>query len=148
MDILLYNNHSEKNELNKNISDEGLFQGTLRQETSVTAPEVLIESTSFISSYNYAYIPDFDRYYYIIDVSVVRQSLWRVALKCDVLMSFRDSILACPAIINHTEVTQITDYADSDIWQKLVKDKTDIISFSHGLLESGEYILITAGGNQ
>ena len=28
----------------------------------------------------------------------------------------------------------------------LVKDKTDIISFSDGLLSTGEFILITAGG--
>jgi hypothetical protein len=27
-----------------------------------------------------------------------------------------------------------------------VKDKTDIISFSDGLLPTGEFILITAGG--
>lgn len=146
MDILLYNNHSEKNELNKFIDGEAVFQGTMRQETSVSDPEFLIEFNGYLSSFNYCYIPDFQRYYYILDVSVVRTSLWRVSCHVDVLMSFKDEILSSYAILDESTVTGISNYLANDVWRELAKDTTTIIKFSHGLKSSGEYILITAGG--
>lgn len=120
--------------------------GTLRESTSVINPTITIESPVAIVGYNYCYIPDFSRYYFVVDVASIRNNLWAITLKVDVLMSFQESILNTPAIIDHTTESGITDYMPSDIWQSLVKDKTDIINFSSGLSESGGYVLITAGG--
>ena len=59
----------------------------------------------------------------------------------------RNVILNSYGIIDHTRETEINSYMRSNIWQTMVKDKTDILNFPNGLLDSGEYILITAGGN-
>lgn len=45
-----------------------------------------------IKNCNYAYIPDFGRYYFIVDVTSVRTDLWSVTLQVDPLMSHRDEI--------------------------------------------------------
>lgn len=147
MFLKLYNNTSEKNAITKNLTNELSFEGKLREECTIKTPVIDIASTYNIPSFNYAYIPEFDRYYFIDNISSIRNGIWSIAMTCDVLMSFRTHILNSYAIINHTQENGITGYMSSDIWKTLVKDKTDIINFPNGLLETGEYILITAGGN-
>lgn len=145
MDIKLYKNHSEKNKINKSLTSEIEYSGTLRDETSVINPVILIYAAN-LSQYNYAYIPEFHRYYFIRDIMSVRNGLWRVSLSVDVLMSFRSDILNLNVILSDTETTGQNYYYSGDQWRTLVKAKTDIIKFSNGLLDNGEYILITAGG--
>lgn len=145
MDIKLYKNHSEKNKINKNLTGEVEYSGTLRDETSVINPVVLLHAEN-PSLYNYAYIPQFHRYYYIRDISSVRDGLWRIVLSVDVLESFKSDILNLNVILSDTETTGQSYYYAGDQWRTLVKAKTDIIRFSNGLLNNGEYILITAGG--
>lgn len=146
MIITFYNNISEKNVVRKTLNNPLSISGALREATSVTNPTITVESPVAIVGYNYCYIPDFGRYYYVVDVKSLRLDLWAVTLRVDVLMSFKDNILNTPAIIDHTTQQNITEYMSSNVWQSLVKDKTDIINFSSGLSESGGYVLITAGG--
>lgn len=144
--IHLYNNTSERNALTKTLTNEISVSGSLREESNIHNPVIMINAPSIIG-FNYAYIPDFYRYYYVNDITSVRVGLWRLTLICDVLMSFKSAILNSYAIIDHTQTTQITEYMQSDIWKTTVKDFTEIINFPSGLLDTGEYILITAGGN-
>lgn len=146
MDIKLYKNHSEKNKINKSLTSEVEYSGTLRDETSVINPVILIHATN-LSQYNYAYIPEFHRYYFIRDIVSVRNGLWRVTLSVDVLMSFKTDILNLNVILSDTETTGQNDYYSGDQWRTLVKATTDILNFNgSSLLSNGEYILITAGG--
>lgn len=39
---------------------------------------------------NYVYIPDFGRYYFITDIEIKNNGLFRISLKEDVLMSYKD----------------------------------------------------------
>ena len=146
MHLNLYNNQSEKNEINKQLSTLFDLEGTLREKTSILTPIIIVESSDFIGIANYAYIPEFSRYYFIIDIQCIRHNLYEVSMKVDVLMSFKDDILNSYVIIDKTSSAETSHYLSDDAWKTLVKDKTDIINFSSGLLDSGEYILITAGG--
>jgi hypothetical protein len=146
MIITFYNNLSERKVIRKTLTNALNLSGALREATSVTNPIITVESASLIVGYNYCHIPDFSRYYFVVDIKSMRNNLWAITLKVDVLMSFQEAILNTPAIIDHTSEQDTTNYLTSDVWRSLVKDKTDIINFSNGLSESGGYILITAGG--
>lgn len=146
MNITLCNSSSERNEVNKSISGGVTFDCTLRAETSISDPSILLEFNGNLSQYNYCYIPDFQRYYYITDITSVRNNLWQVSCHVDVLMSFKNAILSSIAIIEETSVAGISNYLSNDVWVALSKDKTSIIPFASGLNSSGQYILITAGG--
>ena len=146
MIITFYNNLSERKVIEKTLINAFDLSGTLREATSITNPIITVESTSAIVGYNYCYIPDFSRYYFVVDVKSMRNNLWAVTLKVDVLMSFKEAIFNTPAIIDHTTGNDTTKYMNSPAWKNLVKDKTDIIQFSGGLSETGGYVLITAGG--
>ena len=145
MNIVLGTISDEKNKLNKTFNNQATYTGTLKQETSVIHPSVILEATN-LSGCNYMYISEFGRYYFITDVVSVRNNLWRVDGKVDVLMSFKSGIETCPIILSNTETTASEEYMLGEMWKTLVKSKTDIISFPSGLNSSGEYILITSGG--
>lgn len=137
--------NDEKNKLDKTINERQRFEGTLRAETSIINPVVLIEAEN-LSGYNYMRIPQFGRFYYITDIVCVRSGLWRVSGHVDVLMSYREAIEDIPIIVSDSETTKANNYLNGDVWRTLVKTKTDIVNFSNGLNNSGEYILITSGG--
>lgn len=145
MDIVLYTNSSEPNKLNKTLSNAMNFSGTLREETSILTPSIMLEMETPID-FNYAYIPQFKRYYYITNITSIRNNLWRLNMKCDVLQSYQEGIKNLPVILDHTQDTQKEMYLSDNVWKNIVKEKTDIVTFPNGLNENGEFILITAGG--
>ena len=43
---------------------------------------------NFLTGFNYVYIPDFERYYYVDTITAVKKNFYEVNLTVDVLMSF------------------------------------------------------------
>lgn len=145
MDITFYINNSEKNKISKNLTNNTHISGTLRNETGVMNPVILIHSVN-PTKFNYVYIPEFNRYYFITDMVSIRTDIWQVKLHVDVLMSFKDSLNNVKVILNDSEVEGADNYLTGEQWVTNVKDTTNIVNFPNGLLDNGEYILITAGG--
>ena len=148
MEITLYTNESEKNKLEKTITNSILLEGNLRDESSIINPIILISSNKedIPYMYNYAYIPAFGRYYFITDIESVRTGIWRVSMHVDVLMSYKEQIKNLNVIINNSEETGANDYLSGNQWITNVKNTTNIVNFPNGLNDEGEFILITAGG--
>lgn len=145
MEIVLYVTGSESNALDKVLQSSFELQGSLRSESSIINPTFLIQANN-ITQYNYCFIPDFNRYYFITDIVSIRTNLWRVSCRVDVLMSFKTQILNLDVTISDATAPDIETYKNGEQWQALVKTKTDVINFPNGLLDNGEYILITSGG--
>lgn len=147
MQITLYNNNSERQAIAKSLTNGYPLTGSLRNESSVINPIILVEMSN-PSSYNYAYIPDFGRYYFITDMISVRTNLWRISMSVDVLMSFKNQILNLDVIVSDLSIGEesASTYIEGEQWKATVKTKTDVINFPNGLLDNGEYILITSGG--
>lgn len=148
MEITLYTNESEKNKLEKTITNSILLEGNLRDESSIINPVILISSNKedIPYMYNYAYIPAFGRYYFITDIESVRTGIWRVSMHVDVLMSYKEQIKNLNVIINNSEETGANNYLSGNQWITNVKNTTSIVNFPNGLNDNGEFILITAGG--
>ena len=153
MIIVLQTTASEPQVLEKDVTAVLRLEGTLRNESSVSNPSVLIEGNGVLSGdffrANYAWIPDFSRYYYIKECTQIRNNLWQIDLVCDVLMSFATGIKASMAIVQETTLEgdqRVNQYVANDSFARLVKDKTDIIQFPSGFDNDPFFILITAGG--
>lgn len=145
MEIILYNNKSPKNKIGKTLTNPNTITGSLRGETSISNFQMLLNIVD-LNPYNYMYIADFGKYYFITNIISVRTGLWLVTASIDVLESYKSEILSLDVILSTTESIGSKQYKMGSCWDVLVKDKTDIISFSDGLLTTGEFILITAGG--
>lgn len=145
MNLTLYINNSEKNKIGKNLTNDFSLSGSLRDATNIVNPVILIEINE-ISNYNYCYISDFKRYYFITDITVIRTGLFAISLMVDVLESFKNDIKNLSVILLNTQNVGLNNYLPSQVFRNNVKSKTDIINFPSGLNDSGEFILITAGG--
>ena len=93
MTIVLYNCVAEKDRLDKSsgLTQVTTLTGYLREKTNVTDPEIVIEQSN-LPTFNYFYIQDFNRYYFLTDIISVSTGLWRISGHVDVLYSFRLSI--------------------------------------------------------
>lgn len=145
MDIILYVCSSERQAINKTLSSGTILTGSLRGESSVINPSFLIEYSN-PSDFNYCYISEFGRYYFISNITSVRTNIWRIDCSVDVLMSFNTQILSLNVIVGDNTEYDTETYMNGEQWQTSVKTKTDVIMFPSGLLDDGEYILITSGG--
>ena len=145
MDIKLYYNTSDNKTIRKNLINEFSLTGTLRDSCSLIEPVINIESSNVLR-FNYAYIPDFQRYYFVKEIINLRKNIWTLELEVDTLMSFKGDILALQVVVDKQSSDSIGDeYIDDG---SLVADNntfTTIYNLSKGFNDHGEYILITAG---
>ena len=98
MNITLYKTKSANNVISKKlVSEKNLGNNCiLADNTSVTSPTVIIggiKSLDSISDYNYAYIPQCHRYYYINDIIALSGGRVKLLLSVDVLMTYKTDIL-------------------------------------------------------
>ena len=91
MQIIFYNYGGKTNVLYKTLDPSTAITrtGTLRRGTSIITPSIDVQTDlATFKSYNYCYIPDFHRYYYIRDRVSVNSSLIRLTMNCDTLRSY------------------------------------------------------------
>lgn len=92
--VILYNFEKKNNSTKRPASDDGqLFICRLKESTSAMNP-VMRFDVGLVTSptdYNYAYIPNFDRYYFINDWTF-NGPTWDASMTVDVLASFKTAI--------------------------------------------------------
>lgn len=91
MQIIFYNYTGKTNVLYKTLDTSTAITrtGTLRRGTSIITPSIDVQTDlKTFKSYNYCYIPDFHRYYFIMDRVSISSSLIRLTMNCDTLRSY------------------------------------------------------------
>lgn len=145
MEVQFYYNKSDDRVINKTLITGDSFEGQARDEVNIMTPVVRFTSSEILR-YNYAYIPELQRYYKISDINVYREGIYDVSFSVDVLMSFRGHILQLPVIVDKQTMSINGDeYIDDG---SLVMDNvmfTRCYNFPSGFNSTPEYILITAG---
>lgn len=158
-EIILYKTDSRNNVLAKGLTNELKLNGTLRENTVITAPVITVEISGAFD-YNYAYIADFGRYYFISKIEIQRNKLFRLELRVDVLMSNSTSILGSNATVlysqNYSNNSNIPDseyvYENKEDFDTYIFKKQgsplpeDLFNLSGNfLMESNSLILVTVG---
>lgn len=93
MNIVLYKNNSDKRALNKTLVDELTVDNVrlLDGDNSLLSPQLIFSGVN-VANFNYCFIPDFNRYYFISSVDVLDNRRFMIRCNVDVLMSFADDI--------------------------------------------------------
>lgn len=145
MEVIFYYNLSDDRVINKNIITPTPLDGVVRDDVSIMNPVIRFENDDVIR-FNYAYIPEFERYYSITDKTCYRQGIWDVSFAVDVLMSFRNDIMSLTVVADKQSMDENGDeYIDDG---SLVTDNlmfSRVVNFPVGFNEDPEYILIVAG---
>ena len=145
MEVILYKNSSENNVIGKSLVQIKSVECNLKNDVSVINPTFVLSYTDSILDSNYCFIPKFNRYYFIDEIIPITGDRSIIRCKVDVLESFKDDIKSLTAIINKQET--ISDkFIDDGSWIVENKDFLQSYNFSNGFNDSGEFILITAGG--
>lgn len=143
----LYQNKSSNIRIDKELDHLHTYDCIIKDSTSILTPTIRLNASDInVTKGNYGYIPKFKRFYYVTNVTSVRQDVWEIALKCDVLMSFRDDIIEHKVIFNHSEKTYNL-YLNDGTLQMDSRPKVTWNKFPNSLTEDGTYVLILAGNN-
>lgn len=126
MIIKFYDCNDDPRNMPKNPQNETTVTGTIRGEVDKIRPVVEIAAQNVTK--NYAYIPDFGRYYYIDSVRILRTGICIVSMRCDVLNTYKDSIMQAPIIAERSANAYNTFIADGDrkFYQYTVNQYIDI----------------------
>lgn len=148
MQVSFFINRSPKNALHKSLGNGSGYDFVFKSSASLNKPIITLQTNDDLTIYNYCYIPNWSRYYYINpnNVTVQAGNRYEIELECDALMTFASQIAGNRAIIDRTESVGGSNYINSEAFVATCKHKTDILNFPAGLNTNGTFILITAGG--
>lgn len=148
MTIVIQTNSSEREKLDKTLTDVATLTGTLRAETSILDPVILVSGSTLaaLRAANYMTIPDFGRSYFITGIRSIRDGLIELSGHVDVLSSFKTQIRANYAIIRRSEKNWNLYLNDGSL---MVEQRPKIVTqeFSSGgaLATGSSFILVLAG---
>lgn len=138
----LYTTKTPNNTIGKVLENETEYNIKFKAQADRTKPVVVLMSETMID-FNYAYIPDFNRYYFVESIEVTPNKIYNISLRCDVLESFKNDILESSGFVN--QQTTPNKYYNSD-YQTEIKKEVDVIKSNVTLYTTKSTILVTIGG--
>ena len=129
------------------------IEGKLLYEQSFLKPVFVFEGN--FKDYNYCYIPEFDRFYYITEQIAKTGDIMEMHMQCDVLQSWKTEILSNQAVIERSEnkANNNAYFADDMYWTQVNKE-VETVPFLDGAgnqltfeIPEDNFILTIAGGD-
>ena len=103
MTVNFYNNAEDEVVFPKSPTATFSANGTLKDDTTMKNPVLVLAYNSNINNSNYFYLSDFNRFYFIDDVTFSQQRMF-VTGRCDVLQSFASDILNLTAYVGRESI--------------------------------------------
>lgn len=125
MQVIFYRNMSDKRTLNKSISRVAEVNCSVKEPCDLLRPYLTMYKADLAgwNRVNYAYIAEFDRYYYMGQPTVTTSGRLEVQLTVDPLMSNRAGILGISCIVERSET----------VYNKMIKDELAPIRASRAI---------------
>lgn len=140
MQLILYKTNDSNKVINKTLTNRLIININLKRDTNILTPEIWLVKIQGVDlkTYNYAYIPDLNRYYFINYVESVNNSIDKLTLECDVLETYRDDILN----------SNCTYESDVKVGDKVITSASSntkqVVKYDSSVaLEDGESIIIS-----
>lgn len=106
--VTFYSFYKRENSTFRPTGTGETFSCVLKSGSNIASPEIMLDlGTANSPEWNYAYIQEFKRYYYVSDWTWVENRLWSASLSTDLLATFRD-------VIGSSELYVLRSSAESD----------------------------------
>ena len=89
--MYLYHVNDAENVINKNLVNGLEIDINLKSSVDIVNPEIVLNGD--FRGYNYAHLPDLNRYYFIERIEQLNLKLVKLNLSCDVLETYKADIL-------------------------------------------------------
>lgn len=96
--VIIYMNSSGDDYFDKALSGGTTINCDFKQPIDIENPTIYISATDAYDKYNYCYIAEFGRYYWMKPVGGNGQTI-TYSCESDPLMSFKAQIRACPCVV-------------------------------------------------
>lgn len=147
--IRLYNYSKKLNSTAVPSGSGAVYNCLIKDDRSLITPVILLDfkDAEYVPTYNYCFIPGFNRYYYINDWVYVR-GLWQASLLEDHLASFRADIGQSVQYIRRSSRSYDGDIIDSRYPFKTGASfsMNEIASGWQTSMNAGFFVLSVAGG--
>ena len=144
MVIQLFYNSSENNKVDKSLTLVRQIEGNLKNQTSLIDPVIMIEgSADVMTGFNYMYIPDFKRFYFVNNVVNLRTNLFQINAHVDVLSTYKNEIRGNRAIVRKQEKAWNL-YLDDGTFRTYQNRKIVLKQFPAGF-SGHSYVLLISG---
>ena len=143
MQLYLYKTKDSNRVLNKTLTNESLLNINLKRDTDIVRPTIQLMKVAGVDfkQFNYAHIPDLNRFYFINNVESVNNSVDKLYLECDVLETYKADILASEMTYTATAKT-----GDNIITDAITGVNINTRINSNITLDDGESIVLTTVG--
>lgn len=145
--INFYSYNGHPNTVNKQLGTFTAIEGDLRQTFDVLRPTVTLRKQPR-PTFNYCYIPDLGRYYFVDRVSFEGNNAYELALRIDVLKTYESEILAATGRVSESDnpdpyiSNRETIYKRTPNFEKVPFANTGLLN------ETGGIIMVTLKGNE
>lgn len=143
MIVKFLKNKSEYNTINKDTELIVEKTITLKSECDIVNPYLLLKLDDVLFLSNYAYIPQFKRYYFITGIEILTKNLVGISLHVDVLESFKADVLA--GTVHITESSNADNYYPKELDSLTSVESHKFISNKELALNPSK-VLATLGG--
>lgn len=144
MNIEYYLNSSENFRVEKNISYIGIDSILVPRDFDLIRPTLHLELLNGVN-FNYVFLDDVERYYFVESVECISGTLFKVNLELDPLMTYKDEILGSYASYKRTY--KAGDYVDPSIQAEAKQTISTVEVGEEVNSNSGtNYLITTLGG--
>lgn len=144
MTIDLYMLDCENERVNKPLGEPTQLTGYMLDDTSVVNPSIEIEYTPN-THFNYCYISDLSRYYFIKNITITSNNTMIIDLHCDVLMTYKNELLDHNAIIERQE-NRYNLYLDDSMYKAYQNRKIQFKKLSGAMPSMRMFLMVNGGG--
>lgn len=124
MIVTLYSSNEEVKSFPKSLSNGVDLAGNLRDECDIIDPVISIVGMKPNDTFNYCYIPEFSRYYFITGKKVITTNVVEISLHEDVLQTWSQYILQQEGVVLRNEFEYDNMLIDETV---LIKDTNTIL---------------------
>lgn len=119
----------------------------IKDGCSFLSPVLIFNENVWSESYNYCYIPKWNRYYFLHD-AVIQGPRWFVTCACDVLASWRSQILASSAYVARSASDYTLDLPDGTWSHGSAPAVSETTVQVTGLSSTGCFLLYTSADDE
>lgn len=146
MVVKFYRNKSDERVLSKTLDSEYTLSNVkLLEVTDILHPKLKVKSAAgVLTTYNYMYIPDYGRYYFIEELTADNGYSY-VTARVDVLMSHAATLKNCRCVAARQE-NKYNTYLNDEKFAGVQYQTQQILRFESPFKKTSEFVLVTQGG--
>lgn len=145
--INFYSYNGHPNTVNKQLGEFTAIEGDLRQTFDVLRPTVTLRKQPR-PTFNYCYIPDLGRYYFVDRVSFEGNNTYELSLLVDVLQTYKDEIKNATGNITRRDNPDKYVSNRNTVYSRVPHFVKSEFSNKGLLNDSGTMVMVTIKGNK